>query len=88
MDRGNENNQIRQESLHEGDYVLVLDSSIDTSYARIHKFTFRWLGLYQVYKADNEKGIFKIRELDDSVLATSIIGSRLKKHYPRGGIIL
>ena len=83
-----ENNSIRQEPLHEGDYVLLWDSSIDTSYARMHKFVFRWLGPYQVHEADNEKGTFKIRELDGTVLATSIAGSRLKRYHPRGGTIL
>lgn len=83
-----ENNQIRHEPLQIDDYVLLWDSSIDTSYARRHKFAFRWLGPYQIHEADNEKGTFKIRELNGAVMSATVAGSRLKKYHPRGGMIL
>jgi hypothetical protein len=49
------------------------------------KLDFRWLGLYEIYSANNDKGYFKLKEigLDRVYLKGTFLGSRLKLFFKR-----
>ena len=49
------------------------------------KLDFRWLGPYQIYSANKEKGYYKLKELgpDGALLRGTFSGNRLKLFYKR-----
>jgi hypothetical protein len=51
---------------------------MDRDKSRDTKLLYRWLGLYQVKKADNIKNIYVLEELDGILLRRMYAGNRLK----------
>ncbi len=49
----------------------------------ILKLTPRWLGLYRIQQADQEKGTYLLEELDGTLLHNIFPGNRLKKFVVR-----
>jgi hypothetical protein len=67
------------------DIVLRHDSVREIDMSSRRKLDFRWLGPYQIYDANKEKGYYKLKELgpDGAVLRGTYSGSRLKLFYQR-----
>ncbi len=49
----------------------------------ILKLVSRWLGLYRIQQADQEKGTYLLEELDGTLLYSIFPGNRLKKFVIR-----
>src|SRR6266498_3376923 len=47
------------------------------------KLALRWLGLYRIQQADQEKGTYLLEELDGTLLYGIFLGNRLKKFVVR-----
>lgn len=71
--------RLRKTPIREEDIVLVYHSkrAIDMS-AKV-KLGFKWLGSYKVSEANNEKGTYKLEELDGAPFKGTFAGNRLKK---------
>jgi hypothetical protein len=78
--------RLRPTPIHEGDWVLVHDSSLDHQHSTIRKFSRRWFGPYVVLTVfDN--ATYSLRELDGTPLKTRIAGKRIKIFRRRNGDI-
>jgi hypothetical protein len=77
--------RIRSKPLERGDIVLRHDSVREIDMSSRRKLDFRWLGPYQIYSANKEKGYYKLKELgpDGALLRGTFSGSRLKLFYQR-----
>jgi hypothetical protein len=80
--------QLRKAPILEGDLVLCHDpwSDIDLSTAR--KLSPKWRGPYRVRIAIQDKGTYILEELDNTLLAGTFAGNRLKKFIQRKGILV
>ena len=74
--------------LEEGAIVLVHDVVQGDNMSRRSKIAFRWLGLYRIQQADQEKGTYLLQELDSMLLAGTFAGNRLKKFIQREGVMI
>jgi len=63
------------------DLVLLHNSKLNTSYSA--KLKFRWSGPYRVKEIINDKGTYKLEELDGTPLKHPVHGNRLKKFWLR-----
>ena len=77
--------RIRAKPLEEGDIVLRHDSVREIDMSSRRKLDFRWLGPYQIYSANKEKGYYRLKELgpDGALLRGTFSRSRLKLFYQR-----
>ena len=77
--------RIRAKPLEEGDIVLRHDSVREIDMSSRRKLDFRWLGPYQIYSANKEKGYYRLKELgpDGALLRGTFSGSRLKLFHQR-----
>ena len=57
--------------------MIVYDSSLDHQHITIWKFARRWFGPYEVRQVHNN-GMFKLRELDGTLLWTPVAGKLVK----------
>lgn len=74
-------NQLRTRELAVNDMVLLHD--IKREGIHTGKLEFRWFGPYQIHEIIPTKGIYKLKELDETLLAGTVAGNRLKKFHPR-----
>ena len=70
-------NRLRPRKIQEGDWVLVLDSSLENQYSTMRKFAKRWFGPYEVRKV-TDKATYYLNELDGTEIHTPIAGKRIK----------
>jgi len=77
--------RIRVKPLEEGDIILRYDSVREIDMSLRRKLDFRWLGPYQIYSANKEKGYYRLKELkpDRALLRRTFSRSRLKLFYQR-----
>lgn len=81
-DTFDESHKVRPEDdLSEGDMILLHDTKLDNQHSA--KLSFRWTGPYRIAEAINEKGTYKLSELDGTLLAGTYAGNRLKKFHVR-----
>ena len=62
----------------EGDLVLLYNSRYEGDRSIVRKLAFWWLGPFKVIEANNEKGYYRIAELDGTTKQGTISGRRLK----------
>jgi hypothetical protein len=76
---------IRTRPFQVGDIVLRYDSQREVDISSDRKLDFRWLGPYEIYSANNDKGYFKLKEMgpDGVHLKGTFAGSRLKLFFKR-----
>ena len=79
----NTRHRIRVKPLEEGDIILRYDSVREIDMSLRRKLDFRWLGPYQIYSANKEKGYYRLKELkpDRALLRGTFSKSRLKLFY-------
>jgi hypothetical protein len=65
--------------------VLRYNSVKEIDMSLRKKLDFRWLGLYQIYNANKEKGYYRLKELgpDGALLRRTFFRSRLKLFYQK-----
>jgi hypothetical protein len=75
---------LRPKALEEGDWVLVSDNSLDNQHATANKFARRWKRPYVIVKIFSN-AVYRLRELDGSILANLVAGKRVKFYMQRVG---
>ena len=70
---------IREKELAVGSIVLLHDTRRKKDMSR--KLSFKWLGPYRIIDAVKDKGTYMLEELDESRLAGTFAGDRLKRFH-------
>jgi hypothetical protein len=70
--------------------VLLYNTQRDKDITRLNKFIFKWLGSYRVTRANLNRGLYVLAEVDGAELGGTVAGSRLKYFYlrPKGFSII
>ena len=79
----NQSYQIWQVEIKEGDLVLQHDSIAEIDMSQAWKLSYKWLGLYKVWRAIPDKGTYFLKEFDSTELAGTYSGNCLKKFVQR-----
>jgi len=76
--------RLRPISIKEGDWVLILEDSLNNQHSSQKKFARRWRGPYVVTKVHNN-ATYSVRELDGAEYRTPYAGKRVKLFKRRVG---
>lgn len=78
------NKPIRKDKLVVGDWVLVHNTQLEKQWSK--KLDNRWLGPYKI-RSVSDKGTYLLQEPDGTHLTSVFAGERVKRFYPRQGIL-
>ena len=78
-----EHNEILHEDMRVGDLVLLWDSLREVDMSRDKKLDQKWLGPYRIAESYQDRGHFRLEELDGVKFKTTTPGHKLKKFIPR-----
>jgi hypothetical protein len=70
----------KQGELVEGDFVLLRNSALEKQWSR--KFDRKWFGPYRIIEV-KDGGVYRLADMDGTLLKDSVAGSRLKPFYHR-----
>lgn len=73
-----DNKEVRRHPIAAGDLVLVWDSVRELDMSRDRKLSSKWLGPYRVSMAGEERGTYKLEDLDGARFRRTTPGWRLK----------
>src|SRR5271170_3414464 len=71
----------QNQQLHEGDFVLLYDSSLQKN--RHTKLNDRWRGPFRIVEKLENSIFYRLKELDGTPLSGTATGDRVKKFYMR-----
>lgn len=78
------NKIIRKDNLAVGDWVLVHNTQLEKQWSK--KLDNRWFGPYRI-RSISDKGTYLLEEPDGTELKPIYAGERIKRFYPRQGIL-
>jgi len=79
----NDAHLIRSHPIKVGDMVLLYDKKTDIDISTVLKLRYRWLGPYKIMEADPLKETYRVTELDNVILHSTITENRLKAFNQR-----
>lgn len=62
---------------------MVWKAELDEVHTREKKFANKWMGPYRVSLANNERSVYKLVELDGTLIQGTFAGRRLKRYFSR-----